>query len=107
MRITAEVRLSPGSRAENGQVGCEGASRGVRLQEKKSMSQERILVVDDDALILESISELLRLEGYDVDSLPGCSAGGDPTDGDPTDGDPTDGDPAGGDLLKGLYQYRY
>ncbi len=32
------------------------------------MSQERILVVDDDALILESISELLRLEGYTVDA---------------------------------------
>ncbi len=32
------------------------------------MAQERILVVDDDALILESISELLRLEGYNVDA---------------------------------------
>ena len=32
------------------------------------MAQDRILVVDDDALILESISELLKLEGYDVDS---------------------------------------
>ena len=32
------------------------------------MVQERILVVDDDALILESISELLRLEGYQVEA---------------------------------------
>ena len=32
------------------------------------MSQDRILVVDDDVLILESISELLKLEGYDIDS---------------------------------------
>jgi len=32
------------------------------------MPQERILVVDDDVLILESISELLKLEGYSVDS---------------------------------------
>ncbi|HUV39557.1 MAG TPA: sigma-54 dependent transcriptional regulator, partial [Planctomycetota bacterium] len=32
------------------------------------MTQERILIVDDDALILDSISELLRLEGYQVDA---------------------------------------
>jgi len=32
------------------------------------MAQEHILVVDDDALILESISELLKLEGYNIDS---------------------------------------
>jgi len=32
------------------------------------MAQERILIVDDDALILESISELLRLEGYQVEA---------------------------------------
>jgi DNA-binding NtrC family response regulator len=32
------------------------------------MAQERILVVDDDPLILDSISELLKLEGYQVDA---------------------------------------
>ena len=32
------------------------------------MSGENILVVDDDAIILDSISELLKLEGYDVAS---------------------------------------
>ena len=35
------------------------------------MSEGRILVVDDDFLIRESLSELLRLEGYDVDVAPG------------------------------------
>ena len=45
--------------------------------------------------VRELVDEVTNLfEGYDVDSLPGCSAGG----------DPTDGDPAGGDLLKDLYQ---
>ena len=35
------------------------------------MSEGRILVVDDDFLIRESLSELLRLEGYEVDTAPG------------------------------------
>jgi len=35
------------------------------------MSEGRILVVDDDFLIRESLSELLRLEGYEVDVAPG------------------------------------
>ena len=35
------------------------------------MSEGRILVVDDDFLIRESLSELLRLEGYEVDIAPG------------------------------------
>lgn len=34
------------------------------------MANERILVVDDDPIILESISELLRLEGYRVSAAP-------------------------------------
>lgn len=38
------------------------------LREENHMAQERILVVDDDALILDSIAELLKLEGYEVDS---------------------------------------
>jgi len=35
------------------------------------MSEGRILVVDDDFLIRESLSELLRLEGYEVETAPG------------------------------------
>jgi len=35
------------------------------------MSEGNILVVDDDFLIRESLSELLSLESYDVDSAPG------------------------------------
>jgi len=35
------------------------------------MSDGRILVVDDDFLIRESLSELLRLEGYDVEAAQG------------------------------------
>jgi len=35
------------------------------------MAEGSVLVVDDDFLIRESLSELLRVEGYEVDSAPG------------------------------------
>ncbi|MBI4717509.1 MAG: sigma-54-dependent Fis family transcriptional regulator [Planctomycetes bacterium] len=39
-----------------------------------SESTSRILVVDDDRIILESLAEFLRLEGYQVEAAPGFHA---------------------------------
>ena len=48
-----------------------GAAVATPRTDKKpeQRTRARILLVDDDQIIVDSLSEFLRLEGYDVHSL--------------------------------------
>src|SRR5438874_4873261 len=44
------------------------ARRRIAPAGKLATLRERVLVVDDDRIILDSLGEFLQLEGYDVDT---------------------------------------
>jgi len=60
--------VAHGSKASSVTQSASSASSADSIVTRKTAVRERILIVDDDRIILDSLGEFLRLEGYQVET---------------------------------------